>query len=171
MIDKAKRKTLKVLSLSAGAAAAAGSAMAMSTRVLAQYDTQAAGQAAAALQVDKPLANITLSRRVSVTNNDVEIVLTNSGHDATTITHITPAVTRVARGEFNFSSLLSQGPLTLRAGESVSVPLKRKAVKLWSASSNGATTPLSAGLRKSMSIVTEGSAFASVNIPDYLTPV
>ena len=160
MIDKAKRKTLKVLSVAAGSAATAGSAVAAGF-------TSASGEVEKVTD-DPLLAEIGVSTRVSALHNDIEIVLTNRGSDRTTITQMTPSMTRVARGEFNFQSLLKDGPLTLEAGESVSVPLTRKAVKLWSAASNGTTTPLSANLKKTMSIVTDGSAYARVDIADFM---
>lgn len=161
MIDRAKRNTLKALSVAVAGVATAG-------HVVAGEVSQLATENMFNRESDITLARIEVTTRISVVNNDIEIVLKNVGSEPTTITQMTPSVVRVARGEFNVGGLLNNGPVTIEAGKSVSVPLTRKAVKLWSAASDGVSTPLAANLRKTMSIVTDSSAFASVDIPDYL---
>lgn len=160
MIDTAKRNTLKALTVAVAGVATAGHCIAGTGNRLTdggESDRQ-----------DSALARIEVTTRVSADHNDIEIVLTNTGSESTTITQMTPSVTRVARGEFNFRELLRNGPVTLESGDSVTVPLTRKSVKLWSAASDGISTPLSANLRKTMSVVTDNSAYARLEIADYL---
>ena len=164
MIDQAKRKTLKVMSATAGVAAVPGTVLA--TSAMANSLPLTAGTMSAD---DALLAEIKVNTRVSAIHNDIEIVLTNSGSEPVTITHMTPSVTRVARGEFDFSKLLKEGPLHLTAGESVTVPLEHKAVKMWTspdgvAKSTVQNPALSDRLRNSISVVTEGNSFASVTV-------
>ena len=164
MIDKAKRKTLKVLSAAAGSVAVPGAAIAGASRAGMLPTDVTAGTAD-----DAQLAEIDISTRVSALHNDIEVVVTNAGSESVTITHMTPGVTRVARGEFDFSRLLKNGPLQLASGESVTVPLQRKAVKMWASPDSVSRAPvnnsaLSDRLRSAVSIVTEGNSFASVTV-------
>jgi hypothetical protein len=157
VIDRAKRNTLKVLSVATGSALAAGNVVAAGIRGL-------SAEGAHGDSHDAPLANIRVSTRVSAVHNDISVVLTNAGDTPTTITQITPAVTRVARGEFNFSTLLENGPVMLKAGESVVVPLTHETITQWPSTIDTATPSLAAKLRSSMSIVTDDTAFAQVDV-------
>lgn len=161
MIDKAKRNTLKTLT-----AAVAG---AVPASQLIAHGVNQSDSAQLHSNGGRALAQISVTTRVSAIHNDVELVLTNTGPEVTTITHMTPSVARVARGEFNFGELMKKGPVVLDVNRSVSVPITRKTVKLWSAASNGTATPLAANLRRTMSVVTDNSAFAEVNIADYVS--
>lgn len=153
MIDKAKRNIIKALTVAAGAGVtlAAGSGHTASGFIL--------SGSSAALGGDNPLADITVSSRISSVTNDIEVVIKNTGASSATITQMTPSYTVTHRGQFDFSKLLDGGELNLTPGQSVSVPLEqRRAV--------GQSAPLMESLRKSMSIVTEGQSFAKVNIVD-----
>jgi len=91
--------------------------------------------------------------------NELEVVMMNTGSESITITHLTPHVASVARGEFNFAALLKDGPRRLEAGEWVVVPLQHKPVF-----AGGKTSSLQHVLKRSMSVVTETDSFASVSI-------
>ena len=163
MIDKAKRKTLKVLS--AVATVALPGVMTAGTSQAGGLPTHVTAASAEGLT----LAEIDISTRVSALHNDLEVVVTNIGSAPVTITQMTPRVTRVARGEFDFSRLLKNGPVQLACGESVTVPLQRKAVNMSAlpGSFSHATlnnSALSDRLRNVVSIVTEGNSFASVTV-------
>lgn len=159
MIDRAKRKTLKLLSVATGSAMAAGNVVAAGIRSLSAERTHGHSD-------DAPLAHIHISTRVSALRNDIEVVLTNTGEAPAKITRMTPAVTRVARGEFDFSALLADGPLVLPAGESVTVPLTYKTVNGASANTGSASPTLALKLRQTMSVVTDDAAFAQVDVSD-----
>lgn len=155
MIDRARRKTLKALTLTAGA----GAALATGTAGLAS----AAGVSVNSAASQWPeLASIDVVSRVSVLNNDLEIALTNTGSQTVRISQMTPSVTVVPRGEFDFARLLKKGPLTLQPGESVVVPLQHRRPATPAAAYRGES--LAAALRKSVSIVTDDDAFASVTV-------
>ncbi len=156
MTDLAKRKTLKTIA----ATAATGVAASLAGGALA-----AAPDAEQAMANDRPaeLATIDVSTRISPTRNDLEVVLTNRGTDAVTITGMTPHKTVVPRGEFNFAALLQDGPLRLSAGESAVVPLQHGEVSALSVVPMAGHS-LTDTLRKSLSIVTEGTSFASVTV-------
>ena len=176
MIDKSKRKTLKVLaatttatiatSLHAGALNSSGSVESEIGRV---------ADAVTDKESRLELGQIEVSRRVSATHNDLEIVITNTGEQPVTVTDMTPRTLQVARGEFNFSALLEKGPLRLEAAESVRVPLQRTVIE--SVTLPGKKTQVLFGsqsdslvesMRRSMSIVTDSNAFASVTIVEHM---
>lgn len=157
MIDQSKRKTLKTLAASAGAMA--GGALTLNSNAFASAVPLSGRRVLSVEEIE--LGSIEVYTRVSVTNNDLEVVLTNAGKEPVTITRMTPSVTRVARGEFDFSALVKDGPLTMGAGESVTIPLKRKTLDL--NATVASVHPLNDSLRKTMSIVTDDNAFASVS--------
>ena len=142
MIDRKKRATLKILSVASGALGIAGTPMAavLSRRIGNTDPIEVAG--------------IQLSTRLSVERNDIEIVLTNTTNQAIELTQITPGSTRVARGEFNFSALFDDGPITLNAGNSLSVPLQRKPVTI-DHGINSNTGSLRQSLKQSLSILSD----------------
>ncbi len=169
MIDRSKRITLKKMALGAGAMGAGltgtgafGAGMETSGAAFADLLEQRAAET-------PELGNIEVTTRVSAINNDLEIVLTNAGQERVNITHMTPHTLRVPRGEFDFSSLLNRGPLTLEAGQSVPLPLKRVPLRLQQHRLPVHLTPtnqsLTDTLKKSMSVVTDTDAFASVTVP------
>ncbi len=155
MTDLAKRKTLKTIAATTayGMAATLGGAAVASAAE--QPYTNAADTA--------DLANINVTTRLSPLRNDLEVVLTNSGSEDVTITAMTPRTTVVPRGEFDFASLLRDGPLRLPRGASVAVPLQQSHVCAASPIPSAGHS-LTDSLRKSLSIVTDGSAFASVTV-------
>lgn len=175
MIDYAKRKTLKII----GTVGTAAAAMSAATGGLAKAVTGPNDPTVAS--AERPLADISVSTRVSTTTNDLEIVLTNSGTDITTITQVTPLEMRVNRGKFDFARLLKTGGLKLHPGQSVSVALEPVTVRAGGRVTHGgvlgdgptfvipsmADTPtLTDALRKSMSVVTEGDAWAKLTVMD-----
>ncbi len=155
MIDKNKRKTLKALSVSAG--------------------MLAAGTGGAAAAFGEPVndvgnmpvisdAQIQVTTRVSALSNDLEVVLTNASKQPVVITQIAPQSTQVTRGEFNFSELFSDGAVSLKGGESVSVPLRHKPVSLVATDQYSSLTE---SLRKSMTIVTQGDLVAKLSVAEF----
>ena len=112
MIDKSKRRTLKALSVGAGTLTSAG----------------LVGPAFAALEipgnrVGSDKGDIEVTSRISALKNDIELVVKNSSSRPVAITNVAPSVARVARGEFDFSSLVKNGPLHIDAGASITLPL------------------------------------------------
>lgn len=170
MIDYAKRKTLKIIgtvSTTAAAMTAANSGLAKTVMFSDQSD----------LAAELPLADISVSARVSTATNDLEVVLTNTGNAATTITQVTPREMLVNRGRFDFSRLLQSGDLSLQPGQSVVVPMEPVTVSMGQRGQSAgrpafAVTPmadtptLADALRKNVSVVTEGDAWAKVTILD-----
>jgi len=155
MIDKSKRTTLKAIAATTASVATGGVVFSSG---FGQHGARSSDNRPAH---DNPeLGNIEVSTRISATHNDLEVVLTNAGNEATTITQMTPSVARVARGELDFAALLKDGPLRLNAGQSVTVPLQRKPVQMGSVMAPA----LSDSLKNSMSIVTDNNAFASVSV-------
>lgn len=159
MIDQSKRRTLK--SLAVGASAIAGGSLTMNSAAFAAPVSMTDAARTVSLE-DIELGSIDVYTRVSVANNDLEVVLTNAGKQPVNITQMTPAVTRVARGEFDFSALVKDGPLRMYVGESVTIPLKRKALAYTTSSS--ATPSLNKSLKETLSIITDDTAYASVSI-------
>jgi len=156
MIDKSKRRTLKTIVVASGTIAIGG----VSATVSLGSASQQPGQR---LRGDSPsfqeLGQIEITTRLSALKNDLEVVITNTGSEAVTITQMTPGVARVARGEFNFSAVLADGPLHLSSGASVIVPMQQKPV-------NVAATlpPLSEVLKNTVSVITDADSFASITI-------
>lgn len=154
MFDRKKRKTLKIIAGTSAVVAAGSVSAAVSSS--AQISDNEIKELAA---VSAELGQIEVSTRISAETNELEVVLKNTTSEPVTITHITPRVARVARGEFNFSSLLKDGSLTLETDESVTVALQHKSV-----STVAATSPLHDVLKSTMSVITDSDSFASVLI-------
>ncbi len=157
MIDQSKRKTLKTLAISAGAVA--GGSLTMNASA---FGAGISNPARTISVEELELGSIEVFTRVSVENNDLEVVLTNAGKQPVKVTQVTPSVTKVARGEFDFSALVKDGPLHMNVGESVTIPLKRKSLNY---SSKTTSIPsLADSLNKTMSIVTDNNSYASVSV-------
>ena len=99
MIDKCKRKTLKKLAVGTGVVSLGGVSFTadIGTQFAEEISTATAGV---------ELGNIEVTTRVSAIQNDIEVVLTNTGRQPVNITELTPHTIDVARGNFDFSSLL-----------------------------------------------------------------
>ena len=160
MIDRSKRNTLKKIALGTGVMGAGVLGAGVVTS-----GTAFADQLKQQSEENLELGNIEITTRVSAVNNDLEIVMTNAGQQRINITHITPHTVRVPRGEFDISSLLKRGPLTLEAGQSATVPLKRLPLKIRPVQLTASTHSLTDTLKRSISVVTDNNAFASVTIP------
>ncbi len=158
MIDYAKRKTIKTIAAASAGLAATVATSAGASALLATtgttHDCALPG-----------LANIEVTTRISATKNDLEVVLKNTADSAVTITHMTPTVTNVPRGQFNFSALLKDGPLHLAAGESTVVPLQQHTASVMT-TQKACGLSLTDSLKRTMSIVADGNSFASVSIVD-----
>lgn len=156
MIDHDKRKTLKTIVV-ATSTVATGSVSAAYSPARLKCATQRR-KASPSIAVQE-LGQVEVSTRLSVKTNDIEVVITNAGHEQISITQMTPRIARVARGEFDFSELLSNGPLHLEAGASVTVPIQHKPV-----SAAVSASSLSDVLKNSMSVIADTDSFASVSI-------
>ena len=153
LIDRNKRNTLKKMALGTGALGAgvvtSGAAFASPT-----------ASVPAELAINHlELGSIEVTTRVSAISNDLEVAMTNVGKQRVNITHLTPRTMRVARGEFDFSALLSNGPLRLEPNQSVAVALKRMPVKIAVPAQS-----LHGTLKQTMSVITDNNAFASVSV-------
>lgn len=155
MIDKKKRDTLKIISTATAVAAAPSllNAKTFVSDVIGDVDATAAG-------IANDLATIDIKVRVSVTSNDLELLVSNTGTDATKITQLTPSRLQTARGYFDMQGLMADGPLSLKSGEGVTVPLTRQADNNLSSVSNS----LIKDLQERVSIITDNDAFAVVNV-------
>lgn len=155
-IDKKKRKTLK------GMAAAAGVTALSSIPVFATGSAltdKVPESAKSARQVWPPVAvksPIELTTRVSAIRNDIEVVLTNTGRKAVTLTQLSPSQVNTPRGHFDLADLLREGPRQLAAGESISVPITHHAI-------DSAAGSLHQLTRTGLSIVTDADDFAAVS--------
>ena len=154
MIDQSKRKTLKTLAVASGTIATGGVSAAVPFASADQISDSFTSS-----DTHRELGQIEVTTRLSALHNDLEVVITNTGSESVAITQMTPSVARVARGEFDFSTLLENGPLHLQAGASVSVPMQQKAVEL-----GASLPPLSDVLKNTMSVITDTDSFASVTI-------
>jgi len=154
MIDKSKRATLRKLAVGTGVVAAGaslGSAIASDHQLLDE------------VRASNSSGSIEVTTRVSAINNDIEVVLSNTGERELNISHIEPKTVRVARGEFDFASLLQNGTIKLDAGQSVSVPLQRRSMQLHTPMPMAMPT-LSKALQQSMSVITDDNAYALVTV-------
>ena len=161
MIDRAKRKTLKrVGALSAAATAASLSGVVHAAGL--RSDTASPGEV---LFDDTELGSFSLRTRVSAQTNDIEIVLTNTGDRAATITQMTPHTVTTRRGQFVLGDVLGDdGRLSIDAGQSVSVAMQRHPVVLDASDVSHRAASLSQTLRQSASIVVDGKSFAPVTV-------
>ena len=116
------------------------------------------------------LSTIDVFTRVSSRNNDIEVVIANSGVHPTRITQLTPSHTVTNRGTFDFSRLMRNGDLILAPGQSAAVPITPHPVAVTDVSSytQRRAESLSTALRSSFSVVVDNNAFAKVHIKDNL---
>jgi len=157
MIDKSKRKTLKTIAIASGTIATGGVSGAILAGTPGPLST---GNIPSDFQQPyRELSQLDITTRLSAINNDLEVVVTNIGSEAVTITQITPNVARVARGEFDFSALLEDGPLHLRSGASVTVQMQHKPVNV-----AASFPPLIETPKNTVSVITDTDSFASVTI-------
>ncbi len=155
MIDQKKRDTLKIIS-AATAVAAAPSLLNAKTLV----GDFVGDEALLSAGNYGELANIDIKVRVSVTSNDLELLVSNTGTTATNITQLTPSHLQTARGYFDMQSLLADGPVSLEPGEGVTVPLTKQADNNLSSRSNS----LIKDLQERVSFITDNDAFAAVSV-------
>jgi hypothetical protein len=158
MIDRAKRKTLKRVGALSAAASLSGVVHAAGLR----SDAASPGEV---LFDDTELGSFSLRTRVSAQTNDIEIVLTNTGDRAATITQMTPHTVTTRRGQFVLGDVLGDdGRLSIDAGQSVSVAMQRHPVVLDASDISHRAASLSQTLRQSASIVVDGKSFAPVTV-------
>jgi len=156
MIDKSKRYTLKTLAVGSGTLISGALTVSGVSAALSPDTRSGITQS-----VFQELGQIEIATRLSAVKNELELLITNTGNESVLITQMTPAVARVARGEFDFSALLKDGPLHLRSGESVTVPMQHKPVHVAASVSS-----LSDVLNNTMSVITDSNSFASVTIAE-----
>ncbi|MEE9334579.1 MAG: hypothetical protein V3U65_10860 [Granulosicoccaceae bacterium] len=151
MIDKKKRDTLKIISTATVVAAVPS---------LLNAKSFASDVKPASTGLPNELANIDIKVRVSATSNDLELLVSNTGTEASNITRLTPSHLQTARGYFDMQGLMADGPLSLKPGEGVTVPLTRQADNHLSSVSNS----LIEDLQERVSIITDNEAYAAVNV-------
>lgn len=160
MIDTVKRQTLKRIGMSAVAATVAG----VAGHSLASVNPSSVPEAFTNLEA---LADIQVSTRVSAISNDLEVLITNTGNQSTTIKQLTPSVTMTKRGQFDFGRLMKDGDIALAPGQSISVPMQSYAAQINATdTSNQQAQSLSEALRRSFSVFTENDSFAKVTVID-----
>lgn len=148
MIDRAKRQTLKVIAVSTGTLLTTPAVLASN---LFGANTNRNGYV-------KPVGQIEVESRLSAQTGELEIVLTNIGDNNAVITQITPARIQHAQGDFNLQSVIANGPLRLKAGESVPVVLAHNSHNKNKALHHSAAS-LSHVITNNISVVTENQAF------------
>jgi len=159
MIDQSKRKTLRnVASIGIG-----GAALGVTGQSLAAIG-QLANHRKSIASAQGELAEIEILTRLSSTTNELEIVLTNTGSEASTITDMTPAQINTVRGKFDFNSLFKDGALKLNAGQSVVVPMHHHPVVLDGSSVGKRNLDLQSALHQNVSVITDGDSLAAVVI-------
>lgn len=157
-MDRNKRKTLKVFGatviggLSASAVAVAGTVRSFS----------GSGDVAGSADALPELSRVGVGTRISSQHNDLEIVMTNTGDQAISITQITPSVVSTPRGSFDLAAVSRDFP-TLAAGQSISIPMQRHAVVLNDSTRAQRGQKLEKVLRERMSVITDSDAFAALS--------
>lgn len=153
MIDKKKRDTLKIISTATAVAAVATAPSMLNAKSFGSALNATSGYSSS-------LANIDIKVRVSVTSNDLELLVSNAGTASTNITQLTPSRLQTGRGYFDMQSLLADGRLSLQPGEGVTVPLTRQVDN----TITGVSNSLVNDLRERVSIITDNDAFAAVTV-------
>jgi len=164
-VDQQKRRTLK------GVAAVTGATLVGTLSTIVSAESAPSVPTETARQVWPPVkssSQLTVKSRVSSETNELEIVISNEGSEATTITQMTPTRLPTPRGSFNISNVLSDGPRHLAAGESVSIPMQHHAVVLNGSTMLDRQRSLNDALKATLSIVTDRDYFAAIS---YTTPM
>lgn len=157
MIDQNKRQTLK------GLAAVAGATIAGSLPIMAGATSASDVKITRSHQVWPPVvvpSQIAVTTQISTENNDLEVVLSNQSNQPVIITQLIPSQIDTARGRFDFSQVLDNGPRQLEAGESIYVPIEHHSVAL---SQQLSLSSLQETLQSNLSIVTDNDIFAAVS--------
>ena len=115
MTDFSKRNTLKTIAGSAAAVAVAPMASASS---LLNSTSDPAHQA-----LNNSRANVQISSRISAESHELELLISNPGDSAATITEIYPSRVFDAKGTFELEAIAGNGKTKLEAGESITVPM------------------------------------------------
>ena len=163
-VDLQRRRTLKM----AGAITAGGAIAASPVAALAGYEVSTKGTVNNNLAFDKPLDEFSVEVVHQWQSNDIALVIRNRGEHPATITQITPSKIDLARGTIDVGELLSDGPVTLAAGERLAVPLRHHHGNLYNAQAilggGHFDRSLQKQLRERMSIITDNNALAAVTI-------
>jgi len=157
-IDSKKRQTLK------GMAAVAGAAAIGIAPSLSAGDQVTTTAAKSVRQVWPPIATqspLAVTTRISAANNDVELVLTNTGDTPVTLTQLNPAKVTTHRGSFELADVLADGPRQLTAGETLAVPLQQHAVAINNAPDNARSVDTI--MRTGLTVTTDANEFAAVS--------
>jgi len=168
-IDLQRRRTLKrAVALTAGGAIAASPVATLASFEVSNGGTPHAQAHQAHSDFDKPLDEFVVEVRHQWQSNDIALVIRNRGDNSATITQLTPSQIELARGTLDVSSLLNNGPVTLAAGEELTVPLRHHHRNL-----NNSQAIVGGGhfdrslqrqLRERMTIITDHSTLAAVTI-------
>jgi len=166
-IDLQRRRTLKMAgALTAGGAIAASPVGAMAACKGHELTQHNATQDDTAF--DKPLDEFTIEVQHQWQSNDIALVIRNKGENPATITQITPGQIELARGSIDVASLLDDGPITLAAGEQLTVPLRHHRRNLHNPQAilggGHFDRSLQKQLRERMSIITDNNSLAALTI-------
>ena len=165
MVDQTKRDTLKHFArIGAGVAGVTASANAISS--IGQIPPSTATLTDGVPFDD--LADIEVGVKLSAQQNDLEVVIKNTGPAGVRITDMTPAQIKTARGKFDFQALFENGDLLLASGESVHVPLQHHTVALDGSTMQVQSSSLSKALKQNVSVITNGDSLAVVSVSNYI---
>ncbi len=164
-VDVSKRSSLKIVAASVAGVMAASSSLvnAMPSLIAAPASE---GTTVTGHLPSSELGSFSLQVQHSWAANDLEVVITNTGEEAHEITMMTPAVLKTARGQFNFAALFEDGPLIIKAGEQVRVPMQHIKVDLSAPMLGHFDTSLQKRLRSTVTMVTGGDSLASITVPN-----
>ena len=169
-IDLQRRRTLKIAgALTAGGAIAANPAAALSANSLSGHEVSGAQDTTNnSADYSKPLDEFSVEVQHQWQSNDIALVIRNRGKQPATITQITPSQIDLARGTIDTGAILSDGPVTLAAGEQLAVPLRHHHGNLYNPQAilggGHFDRSLQKQLRERLSIVTDNNALAAVTV-------
>ena len=163
-IDLQRRRTLKM----AGALTAGGAIAASPITTLAGSQATDKNTTRDSTGFDKALDEFTVEVQHHWQSNDIALVIRNRGEKPATITHLTPARIELARGTINVGSVLKDGPLTLAAGERITLPLTHHRSNLYNPQAilggGHFDRSLQRQLRERMTIITDNNALAAFTV-------
>lgn len=152
--DPSRRTTLKLIGAVAASAATVGTTVVN-----------------AGTRTGNELPVINVHTRVSATTNDLEVVIANVGETDADILQLTPGETTTRRGRFDFTSVTDDnGALYLAAGDSVTVPMRRRTVVLDGSDMTTRAQSLTDTLKRGLSAQLADGQFATLSVRG-LTPL
>jgi len=162
MIDRLKRKTLKLL----GSISLVGAAPALLAKSAPHTgsDSVVGTDSSPVNPFDKGLDAFTVGVTHNPVSNNIELAISNTGDHDTTITAMTPRTIETARGVFDLNALVKKDGLRMVSGETVTVPLAHSRQSQAVPGSVGSGTSVVKSLKEKFSIVTDNNAFAAVTV-------